>query len=756
MTDPALPPMIGHYRILHRLGEGGMGVVVAARDERLGRPVALKLLRSDATGSEGSARQWREARAAAAIRHPAICQVFEIGEDQQQIFIAMEWLDGETLASRLARGPLPVSEALDYAIALLDALAAIHDEGLLHRDLKPSNLMLTTHGLKVLDFGLARAAFDVDGSVTRVTAPVTEAGAVIGTLAYIAPELINGARADARSDLFAVGAILFEMLAGRPAFQGATSIALAHAILHEQPSALAGGPAIAAIDRLIRRALSKDPRQRFASVQGFAFALRDVRRPDPSITVTAHPTRRLIVLPFRAMRVDSDTDFLCASLPESVTATLSQLDSLVVRSSLSAARFGPSPDPQRLASEAEVDVALTGTLMSAGGEVLVNAQLVEVPGGALIESCTFRSPSRNVFELHDAIVTHLVHALTPHLTAREDARLRRDVPASHTAYELFLRGNELGRDKRRITEAIERYQESLAIDPEYAPAWAQLGRLHRVLSKYVTNPTVHFQQAKAAFDRALALNPDLDTAHAYYAQLEADMGQSQNAMRRLLTRASIRGAAPEVYAGLVYTSRFCGLMSESITFHHEARRLDPTVPTSVTQTYFQSGDYLRCLETAADDIGYIVAAALDAMGKREEALTRLRARLREWTPPEGARLLLQSLRAALEGARDECVVLSREFLDGGFVGSESEAYIARQLVIVGEHDEGVQRLASSVKGGFNNVGWFERDRWLDAVRRRSDFAAVLDMGRAAHDAARAAFAAAGGDELLAKARDTSR
>jgi serine/threonine protein kinase/tetratricopeptide (TPR) repeat protein len=747
MDDSPLPDRIAHYRIERALGSGGMGTVVAAHDERLDRPVAIKILHRDVTSGTG-VRLWREARAAAAVRHPAVCQVFDVGEDREHLYIAMELLDGETLAARLARGPLTVVEAMDVALALLDAIAAIHARGLLHRDLKPANLMLTSHGLKVLDFGLARAPIRAADAAT--TGDVTLDGMLLGTPAYIAPEVLNGATPDARADLFAVGAVLFEMLSARPAFQGATPLLVAHAVLHDQPPALSGGPSVAALDRVLRQALNKDPARRFDSAAAMAAAVRNIRRPGTTTPVTARATRRVIVLPFRALRRDDDTEFLCASLPEAVTATLSQLDSLVVRSSLVGGRFGPSPDLDRLASEADVDVALTGTLFPVGGEIRMNAQLVEVPGGAVLRSSTYQAAARNVVDLHDSIVRNIVDGLADQLTAGEQSRLERNSPASQTAYALFLRGNELARDRRRLADAVVRYRESLAIDSTYAPGWAQLARAYRLSSKYESSPADHLQLAREALERALALDPELDLAHSVYAQLEADIGQSRAAMLRLTRRAMRRGGAAEIYASLVYACRFCGLASESITFHHEAKRLDPATLTSVTQSYFQTGDYLRCLETAGDDLGYIGPAALDALGQRGDAIDELRTRLERGMPLSGGRLLVESLLATLLNDRRACLELVRRFLSEGYIGGEAKAYIARQLVYLGEHDAGLEHLARSVDAGFHHARWLESDAWFDAVRTSALFASIMDKARHESDLSRAAFEAAGGSDLLAR------
>ena len=241
----AIPARIGPYAIERKLGEGGMGVVYAAHDQRLQRMVALKTL--SAMGNDPNAHQrfWREARAAASVNHPNVCQIYEIGEDEGTLFIVMELLEG--LSERLTSGALTSAEAIPIGLGILAALTALHARGIVHRDLKPSNVFLTRHGVKLLDFGLARPAFDSFDPAMDLTRP----GIVMGTPRYMSPEQTSGDAVDARSDLFAVGAILFEMLAGRPAFAGRNLVEIIHATRYEQPPALTGSPSVAAAATMV-------------------------------------------------------------------------------------------------------------------------------------------------------------------------------------------------------------------------------------------------------------------------------------------------------------------------------------------------------------------------------------------------------------------------------------------------------------------------------------------------------------------------
>src|SRR5919109_422209 len=483
LTQQDAPPRVGHYVIERKLGQGGMGVVYAARDERLERRVAVKMMSSLGDDDTARKRFWREARAAASVNHPNICQLYEIGEDGGELFIAMELLEGEPLSERLQRGALTVSEMVPIGLGMLAALSALHARSIVHRDLKPSNVFLTPHGVKLLDFGLARPT---DLALARSLASgshLTQTGMLMGTPGYMAPEQLTGEALDPRSDLFAAGAILFEMLASRPAFGGHSFVDALHATLNEQPPALIGSPAVAAADRVIRRALAKRPEDRPQSAEAMAAELRAIRGVNGGDTATlARALTRLVVLPFRVLRPDPETDFLAFSHPDAIATSLSGIGSLVVRSSATAARFaGDAPDLKALAAEADVDRVVMGTLLRSGDQLRATAQLVEAPGGTLLTSQTIQSSLGDLFQLQDEISRRVVEALA--LPLRSDTSPMPRAPREARAYELYLRGNELAQRYDQLPQARDLYQQCLEIDPSFGPAWAQLGRCHRVIGK---------------------------------------------------------------------------------------------------------------------------------------------------------------------------------------------------------------------------------------------------------------------------------
>ena len=284
-----------------------------------------------------------------------------------------------------------------------------------------------------------------------------------------------------------------------------------------------------------------------------------------------------MVLPFRVLRPDPETDFLAFSLPDAIATSLSGIGSLIVRSSATAARFaGETPDLNALAAEADVDRVVMGTVLRSGDQLRATVQLVEAPGGTLLTSHTVQSSLGDLFRLQDDIARRVVEALSLPLAGGSGRPPRRPMsPHNARAYELYLRANELARTYDGLPQARDLYQRCLELDPRFAPAWAHIGRCHRVIGKYIEATPDSEERAEEAFRRALELNPRLSVAHKFYANLEADIGQAPRALVRLLGEASRHGNDPELFAGLVHACRYCGLNEQSIAAHAEARRLDP-------------------------------------------------------------------------------------------------------------------------------------------------------------------------------------
>jgi serine/threonine protein kinase len=729
-----------------------MGIVYAAVDERLHRHVALKMIRRGTTDEHARARLWREARAAASLNHPNVCRLYEVAEEDGELFLTMELLEGEPLSAKLARGVLGCAEATQITLAILSALEALHQRGLVHRDLKPSNVFLTPQGVKLLDFGLARAIPTIDGATeTSLTLTVGP----IGTPHYMAPEQVLGHPIDGRADVFAVGSVLFELLCGRSPFANESVVRVFHAIVAEDPPALGGSPTVIAVDRVIRRALAKHPDARYQTADAMAHDLRrTLLVADSGTAGAARPMTRLMVLPLRVLRPDPETDFLAFSLPDAITNSLASLNSLVVRSSVVASRFADSAlDIKTVASDAEVDVILTGTQIRAGDQLRVSAQLVAAPDGAVVWSQTAQVPLGNLFTLQDNLASRIVESLSLPLTEREHRLLKHDVPATAKAYEFYLRGNQV-LAQYSPASARDLYLQCLDEDPQYAPAWAQLGAAYRSLGKFSdTQAAELLQRSEAAFLRALEISPELSKAHNLYARLQIDLGRAHDAMVGLLRRAQLRTSDPDLFAGLVQACRYCGLLDASVAADAQARRVDRRVRTSVIHTYALLGDYQRALEVSADDPPDAITSGIlfIMLGRADDALRALEpGRTWELSMP---RKWTESLRLLVEGRRREALAATQDLMSPNYRDPETFYHIARQLAFLGDGDAAVTLLARAVQDGFSCPSTLRRDSWLDGLRHDPRFARVLHDADAQSRVARAAFLQADGDRLLGLPRD---
>ena len=724
-----------------------MGVVYAAVDERLDRTVAIKTLgaKSDAVSR---ARLLREARAAAGLSHPGICQVFDVREEEGELWVAMELLEGETLAERLDRSRFRVREAIEVGLGILAPLGYLHGRGLIHRDLKPGNVFLTPHGVKLLDFSL---------TVPREASPgtrLTQENAIVGTPHYMAPEQWRVREMGPWTDIFSFGAILYEMLAGGYAFPGDDPLDVFHACAFEDPPPIAGPPGIEWLDAVVRKALAKEPGDRYESAAVTAEALASAHgryrtgvsgRQRIADAATAGQIFRFVALPFRLLRPDPEIDFLAASLPEAIGASLAGLEHLVVRSTGVASVENGEPDLQELASEVRVDFALRGSLLSAGPKVRLSAQLVEVPEGTVVWSIKEDVPLGDLFELQDELTRRVVEGIRIPLSPRERASLERDVPATPRAYELFLRAIHMegsaGYARTLNTALRDLLRSCLDEDPTFAPAWARYGRVCRKIAKFgLADSDEHLRIAEEAFRRAIELHPDMPLVHRYYAFFELEHGSDPiGVMTRLLARIRDRVSEAELFGGLVAACRFCGLYEASIAAHERGLRLDPGLVTSVHHTYFQVGrmdevedrDFLKAL--SEDDEHALRVARVDAKGTAEGNVKRY----------------VQAIIAAIEGRRDECVGLYRQSVPHGLTDPEFHFYFARVLSRAGAGREALDVMRDVVVGrGFYCPLPLRVDPWFETLRDQAGFDELLANAETSRERAREAYRKADGESLL--------
>jgi eukaryotic-like serine/threonine-protein kinase len=508
---------LGPYEIVSALGAGGMGEVYRARDPRLGREVAIKVLpESLATEPARLQRFEQEARAVAALSHPNVLAIFDIGTSKPP-FIVTELLDGETLRDRIDRGPLSPRQTVELALQFVAGLAAAHARGIVHRDLKPQNVFVTRDGvLKILDFGLAKS---VDSeAVPDLAATMTSAGTILGTVGYMAPEQVRGERVDARADLFAVGAIFYEMATGEPAFKGTSPADTMSAVLREQPPDLTlrtGTPP--ALARIVRRCLEKHVNDRFQSARDLAFALEsisDIQAAAPTAMKTDE--KSIAVLPFEDLSADRSQQAFCEGMAAEIINALAAIGGLRVISRTSAVRCREKGlDISEIGAHLKVQTVLEGTVRRAGERLRITAQLVDTADGSQMWATRFDRGAGDIFDIQDEIAAAIVENLKVRLAGTGAPAVKR-VTDNIEAYNLYLKGRYYWerRNQQFLKIAQDYFERAIAADPEYALAHAGIADCHTIsaLFGYCCGADVA-ALARASAARALELDPLLAEAH---------------------------------------------------------------------------------------------------------------------------------------------------------------------------------------------------------------------------------------------------
>ena len=515
---------VSHYRIESRLGQGGMGEVFLARDLALGRPVALKLL--PATFDAGLRRRLlREAEAARRLQHPGIATYFEGGETDGTAFVASQYVEGETLRRRLARGPMAAAQALPLASGVLEALCHAHAAGIIHRDIKPENVMVTGETTaKLLDFGLAQRVGAIDDLPAPTVSLATAPGSVVGTVGYMAPEQLQGRVADARSDLFALGAVLYEMLSGRAAFSGENAAARMAATLFSDPPPIPG--AAADLQAILRRALARDPEQRYPSAQEF---LRDLRRLAEGRTVAAFPDS-LAILDFENRSGDAADAWIGPGIAETLASDLKRTGAIdiVPRARVLQAAATPHAKPGEIGAVLGCRWVLSGSFQKLGPSLRTLMEITHVPTDEVTTSEKLDGAVNDLFAMQDRLAERTASAMS--LRERETEP---DARAATTlgAYECYTRGQDLfiRMSKGNFDRAEDLFEEAIASEPAYADALAGLAAVHDMRFTFTTDPA-ELERAVDFARRGVAADPRHAGAHVWLGYGLWRMGRTEEGL----------------------------------------------------------------------------------------------------------------------------------------------------------------------------------------------------------------------------------
>ena len=709
---------LSRYKVLDKLGEGGMGAVYLAEDTSLGRKVALKVLSDElAADPEHLERFEREAKAIAAIEHPNIVTIYSVEEVDGLHFLTMGYVEGRPVAEVIPSTGMRVDELLRIALPLVEALVAAHGRGIVHRDLKPANVMVAGDGsVKILDFGLAKLRPDIDaeGGEEAATQTLTQHGQVMGTVPYMSPEQVQGRRADHRSDIFSLGVMLYEMATGERPFRGETSADTISSILRDQPDSVTQVrvEVPSELSRVIARCLEKEPHRRYQSASDLHRDLAEFQKRAEEPAAETSPS--MAVLPFVDMSPQKDQDYFCEGIAEELINGLARIQNLRVASRTSSFQIaGSGLDIREIGRKLGVKTVLEGSVRKAGEQLRITAQLVNVEDGYRLWTERYDRTMKDVFAIQDEIAESIVEALRVTLSPQERRALQNVATRNVQAYDFYLRGRKFFYQMtgRSFEFARQMYRRAIEVDPQYALAYAGLADCHSFSYTYMDSTREHQEKALEASEKALALDPGSAEAHASRALAFSVAGEHDEA------RAEFEKAIeldPKLFEAWYFYGRDCLVQGEYSRAAELFEKASAVRPEDYQAPLFLS-QALQGMGKPLEELHYLLRRVVDNVAAHIE------------TNPDDPRALYLGACAAIQtGQRERGITWARRALASDPEEPNVLYNVACALALAGEAEESIELLERAVGAGFRYKAWLEKDSTLESLRDHPRFQTLLD------------------------------